>query len=88
MVIRGKGILDCTLEHLAEQCALESIWTIDLAFLLRNYIPDFTFYTSYFGSRKEYQDNKFYKAAFDEDERRVNRLFASAKSCSVHIVRM
>ncbi|KAI8138201.1 Guanylyl cyclase [Fennellomyces sp. T-0311] len=87
MTLKGLG-MDCSIERLTEEIGLTSIWTIDLAFLLRNYEPDFTYYTSVFGTRKEYQDIKFYEAAFDEDEKRVNKLFASAKSCSVHIVRM
>ncbi|KAG0165590.1 hypothetical protein DFQ30_008263 [Apophysomyces sp. BC1015] len=69
MVLRGVGI-DCTLEYLTSQCGLESIWTIDLAFLLCDHVKDFTYYTSYFGSRKEHQDTKFYQDNFDEDEKR------------------
>ncbi|KAL0083554.1 Guanylyl cyclase [Phycomyces blakesleeanus] len=88
MVLQGLGIR-CSLRSLAEQCAVESVWTIDLAVLLRNnYEGDFTYYTSYFGSRREHQENKFYQDDFDEDERRVNKLFGSAKSKSIHVVRM
>ncbi|KAI8368193.1 Guanylyl cyclase [Radiomyces spectabilis] len=87
MVLRGLGV-NCGVDDLAKQCPVKSIWTIDLAFLLRNYVQDFTYYTSYLGSRKEYQDAKFYQDDFDEDEKRVNKLFAIAKSCSVHVVRM
>ncbi|KAI9255268.1 Guanylyl cyclase [Phascolomyces articulosus] len=87
MMLKGLGI-ESNIEQLAEEIGLTSIWTIDLAFLLRKYEFDFTFYTSVFGTREEYKDVKFYEATFDEDQKRVNKLFASAKSCSVHIVRM
>ncbi|KAI9316905.1 Guanylylate cyclase-domain-containing protein [Dichotomocladium elegans] len=87
MVLKGLGI-DRSIDELVKECGLTSVWTVDLAFLLRQYDPDFTYYTNFLGSRKEYQDQRFYKATFDEDEKRVNRLFLSAKSCSVHIVRM
>lgn len=87
MTLRGLGFT-VSLEDMARQCPVNSVWTIDLAFLLRNYVGDFTYYTSYLGSRKEYQDQKFYQDNFDEDEKRVNKLFAIAKSCSVHVVRM
>ncbi|KAI9498854.1 Guanylyl cyclase [Zychaea mexicana] len=87
MTLKGLGI-ESSVEQLTEEIKLTSIWTIDLAFLLRKYEPDFTFYTSVFGTRKEYKGVKFYEATFDQDEKRVNKLFASAKSCSVHIVRM
>lgn len=88
MVLQGVGRKECTLERLTTECAHDSVWTIDLAFLLRNYAPDFTFYTSYFGSKKDYQHVSFYKADFDQDEQRINKLFAAAKSHHVHIVRM
>ena len=87
MVLKGLGT-DSSVEQLTEEIQLTSIWTIDLAFLLRKYEPDFTFYTSVFGTREEYKGVKFYEATFDQDEKRVNKLFASAKSCNVHIVRM
>lgn len=87
MVLRGMNV-DISLDDLAKQCAVESVWTIDLCFLLRTYVQDFTYYTSYFGSRKEYQDDHFYQDGFDQDEIRVNRLFSIAKSSSIHVVRM
>lgn len=87
MTLKGLGF-GVNLEDMSRQCPVNSVWTIDLAFLLRNYVHDFTYYTSYLGSRKEYQDQKFYQDNFDEDEKRVNKLFAIAKSCSVHVVRM
>lgn len=87
MTLRGLGFT-VNLEDMTRQCPVNSVWTIDLAFLLRNYVQDFTYYTSYLGSRKEYQDQKFYQDNFDQDEKRVNKLFAIAKSCSVHVVRM
>ncbi|CEP13011.1 hypothetical protein [Parasitella parasitica] len=73
MTLRGLGF-NVNLEDMARQCPVNSVWTIDLAFLLRNYVHDFTYYTSYLGSRKEYQDQKFYQDDFDEDEKRVNKL--------------
>jgi hypothetical protein len=87
MTLKGLGF-NCSLEDMARKCPVNSVWTIDLAFVLRNYVQDFTYYTSYLGSRKEHQDQKFYQDNFDEDEKRVNKLFAIAKSCSVHVVRM
>ncbi|KAI9300541.1 Guanylylate cyclase-domain-containing protein [Cunninghamella echinulata] len=87
MVLHSMNI-NTSLDELTRHCAVDSIWGIDLAYLLKNYVEDFTYYTSYFGSRKEYQDNQFYQEGFDQDEVRVNRLFSMAKSSSIHIVRM
>lgn len=87
MILQGLGF-NVSLEEIIGQCSINSIWTIDLAFILKNYVQDFTYYTSYLGSRKEYQEQRFYQDDFDQDEKRINRLFAIAKSCSVHVVRM
>ncbi|CAO3597212.1 unnamed protein product [Absidia cylindrospora] len=87
MLLHGMN-MPTSLEELNKQCEVESIWTIDLAFLLRKYIQDFTYYTSYIGSRKEYQNTRFYQERFDQDESRVNHLFSIAKTSSIHVVRM
>lgn len=87
MILGGLNIMACV-EDLQNQCKVESIWTIDLAFLLQHYVTNFTYYTSYFGSRKEYQQDSFYKATFDQDELRVNRLFATARSSGLHVVKL
>ncbi|PHZ07376.1 uncharacterized protein RHIMIDRAFT_274952 [Rhizopus microsporus ATCC 52813] len=87
MILQGLGF-NCNIEEIARQCSVNSVWTIDLAFILKNYVQDFTYYTSYLGSRKEYQEQKFYQEDFNQDEKRINKLFAIAKSCSVHVVRM
>jgi hypothetical protein len=86
MILGGVNITAC-LEDLTNQCAVESIWTIDLAFLLHHYMTTFTYYTSYFGSRKEYQQDSFYQATFDQDELRVNHLFDTARSSGIHVVK-
>ncbi|KAI9276503.1 Guanylyl cyclase [Sporodiniella umbellata] len=87
MILKGLGFT-VSLEEIIGQCSINSVWTIDLAFILKNYVQDFTYYTSYLGSRKEYQEQRFYQDDFDQDEKRISRLFAIAKSCSVHVVRM
>lgn len=87
MVLQGLGV-DATLPNLRKLCPVNSVWSIDLAFLLRNYVEDFTYYTSFLGSRQEYKKDKFYQEDWNEDEKRVNKLFAIAKSCNVRIVRM
>ncbi|RIA89433.1 Guanylyl cyclase [Glomus cerebriforme] len=87
MVLRGLGFFGINLWELNKKVAVSSIWTIDLAFLLRYYAPDldFTFYTTHTGARA---DDKFYRSSFDEDERRVNRLFSIAKNNNVNVIRM
>ncbi|RUO95769.1 Guanylylate cyclase-domain-containing protein, partial [Jimgerdemannia flammicorona] len=87
MTLEGLGI-QCNVYDLRRLCPSNSIWSVDLAFLLRNYVEDFTYYTSFLGSRTEYKRDKFYQDSWSEDQKRVNKLFAIAKSCNVHIVRM
>lgn len=87
MTLEGLGV-NCNVHDLRRLCPSNSIWSVDLAFLLRNYVEDFTYYTSFLGSRIEYRRDKFYRDSWTEDQKRVNKLFAIAKSCNVHIVRM
>ena len=62
-----------------------SIWTIDLAYLLRHFnIPDFTYYTSYVGVNWTYKDKSFYQH-LSSDQIRVHSLFAQAPEKEIRI---
>lgn len=88
MIIDALGY-DCTLEDLYDLYPQKSIWTIDLAYLLRNFVPkDLTFYTSYPGAHKEHRTAGFYRDQFEQDEKRVNHLFAHAEENGVDVVNM
>ncbi|CAG8477426.1 9330_t:CDS:2 [Paraglomus occultum] len=85
MILRGLGQHDITVANMHEAVSMStSIWTIDLAFLLRSYAPDldFTLYTSFTGARTQH------RTTFDEDEQRVNHLFDIAQDSRVKTVRM
>jgi hypothetical protein len=43
MILSGLGIRHCSLEDLTQTCPLDSIWTIDIAYLLGKYgVDDFS----------------------------------------------
>ncbi|KAJ1933680.1 hypothetical protein EC988_009042, partial [Linderina pennispora] len=65
---------------LIRQAKTDSIWTIDLVFLLNHYLQaDFTYYTKYAGINPEHTTQAFYKDGLDADEARVQRLFTTAR---------
>ncbi|KAJ1814847.1 hypothetical protein LPJ75_002598 [Coemansia sp. RSA 2598] len=81
MILRAFGHATCSISKLARQAQTDSVWTIDLAYLLhRNLRADFTFYTQCAGINPDYANHAFYEPALDDDERRVQTLFARARS--------
>ncbi|KAI8614782.1 Guanylylate cyclase-domain-containing protein [Chytriomyces sp. MP71] len=66
---------------------LGSVWTIDLAYLLKAFgVSDFTYYTTYIGVNFNYASKQFYKNAFLTDSRRIHSLFADAQDNGVRVV--
>ncbi|XP_013924844.1 PREDICTED: protein GUCD1 isoform X3 [Thamnophis sirtalis] len=61
----------------------KSIWTIDLAYLMRHFGVKHLFCTQTLGVDKGYKNQSFYRKHFDIEENRVNQLFAQAKACKV-----
>ncbi|KAJ1796014.1 hypothetical protein LPJ59_004009 [Coemansia sp. RSA 2399] len=89
MLLRASGQPTCSVAQLARQAQTASVWTVDLAFLIRRNLPhaDFTYYTAWAGVNPDHSQNRFYDDMLDDDERRVMQLFANARTgMSVHIV--
>ncbi|XP_042697550.2 protein GUCD1 isoform X4 [Chrysemys picta bellii] len=61
----------------------KSIWTIDLAYLMRHFGVKHRFCTQTLGVDKGYKNQSFYRKHFDTEEYRVNQLFAQAKASKV-----
>ncbi|XP_069475965.1 protein GUCD1 isoform X1 [Ambystoma mexicanum] len=61
----------------------KSIWTIDLAYLMRHFGVKHRFCTQTLGVDKGYKNQSFYRRHFDTEENRVNQLFARAAACGV-----
>ncbi|ORX74547.1 hypothetical protein DL89DRAFT_220323, partial [Linderina pennispora] len=80
MILRAFGYTTCSIPQLIRQAKTDSIWTIDLVFLLNHYLQaDFTYYTKYAGINPEHTTQAFYKDELDADEARVQRLFTTAR---------
>ncbi|TPX34067.1 hypothetical protein SmJEL517_g03252 [Synchytrium microbalum] len=77
------------LDELLSACPSTSIWTIDLAYLMRYYgVEDFTYYTSYIGVNWRHAPKAFYKESISQDRARVHTLFATAVEHRVRIAQM
>ncbi|XP_057600590.1 protein GUCD1 isoform X2 [Hippopotamus amphibius kiboko] len=85
MVLRYLGQLDdgAFERALRELRLTRSIWTIDLAYLMRHFGVRHRFCTQTLGVDKGYRNQSFYRKHFDTEETRVNQLFAQAKACKV-----
>lgn len=57
-----------------------SVWTIDLAHLLRKFCLDVTFTTLTLGANPQYSTESFYMEHLQEDAERVNQLFQVSSS--------
>lgn len=67
-------------------CSTDSIWSIDIAYVLRGYRLDTTYFTVTKGVRPEYRKQEFYRRQLPEDTKRVNGLFQSAARDGVRVV--
>ncbi|KAI9000246.1 Guanylylate cyclase-domain-containing protein [Gaertneriomyces semiglobifer] len=87
MVLQSLGHRSTTPLKLQKECPLESVWTIDLAYILRRYgVDDFTYYTSYIGVKWQYTNNDFYRDTLSSDRRRVHCRFAAAQENHIRVV--
>ncbi|GMH36892.1 hypothetical protein BSKO_04765 [Bryopsis sp. KO-2023] len=85
MVLKGKGVKDCDLDYLKKLCPTKSIWTIDLAYLLRRFGVDLAYFTITVGTNPKYASESFYVDHLQEDQHRVDQLFSEAPDHSIPI---
>lgn len=86
MVLKTIGIEDCDLRSLANLCSTTSIWTVDLAHLLRRFSVNVSFLTVTIGANPNFALETFYKEHMVEDGERVNRLFEKAPQVGIEIL--
>ncbi|XP_028396431.1 protein GUCD1-like [Dendronephthya gigantea] len=65
----------------------ESIWTIDLANILRHFNINCVYYTITCGVDPGYRAESFYKSDFDAEQVRVNTLFAKAEEMGIKVIK-
>ncbi|MQL88291.1 hypothetical protein Taro_020837 [Colocasia esculenta] len=85
MVLRTLGISDCNIHDLEDLCCTTSIWTVDLAYLLKKFSVAFSFFTVTLGANPDFSSEAFYKEQLHDDLGRVNRLFEKALDAGIHI---
>lgn len=78
MVLRAIGRRDAELYALRQMCPTTSIWTVDLAFLLRRHGVPVSFLTVTLGANPDFENESFYRENMAEDCTRVDALFARA----------
>ena len=87
MALRALGMRseDCGLRFLRRLCPSESIWTVDLAYVLHSFGVRCRYLTTQLEVDPAYKEKSFYSATFDTDTVRVNDLFAQAEGRGVKI---
>ena len=72
------------LPTLRRRCATTSVWTIDLAHLLRSFdVCDVALFTVTIGANPAFVKETFYKDSIKDDEARVSKLFANAADAGI-----
>lgn len=85
MVLQTIGIDNCNLQALVELCGTESIWTVDLAYLLQSFSVMFTYFTVTLGANPNFSVETFYKDHLPHDLVRVDLLFQKAVEAGLKI---
>ncbi|KAK3246418.1 hypothetical protein CYMTET_44044 [Cymbomonas tetramitiformis] len=85
MVLRSLGVMKCDLRCLRSLCPTTSIWTVDLAHLLRKFGVEVHFTTITVGANPDFASESFYRENMEEDGLRVERLFREADSIGISI---
>eukprot|EP01024_Parvocaulis_polyphysoides_P062426 TRINITY_DN7135_c0_g1_i2.p1 TRINITY_DN7135_c0_g1~~TRINITY_DN7135_c0_g1_i2.p1 ORF type:complete len:292 (+),score=25.67 TRINITY_DN7135_c0_g1_i2:412-1287(+) len=78
----GIGII-----QLQQMFNTHSIWTIDIAHMLRRYAVEVTFYTVTIGANPDFANEKYYMLHMSEDTQRVERLFQQAPNIGLPILK-
>lgn len=78
------GARRADLSTLRRRCATTSVWTIDLAHLLRSFdVCDVALFTVTIGANPAFSKETFYKDSIKDDEARVSKLFAAAADAGI-----
>ncbi|KAG2449447.1 hypothetical protein HYH02_005594 [Chlamydomonas schloesseri] len=85
MVLQAAGFAHCDYRILRQLCTTTSIWTVDLAHLLRRFGMRVSFYTVTLGPNPAYANESFYMENMEDDERRVSQLFVEAAHVGIAI---
>lgn len=85
MVLKTLGVTSLDLPTLQTLCSTTSVWTVDLAHLLRHFGLDVTLATIMVGANPSYYHEDFYMEHMAEDQFRVTQLFKEAEQAGIVI---
>lgn len=85
MVLRTLGVKDCNMQELGDLCCTTSIWTVDLAYLLKKFSVNFSYFTVTLGANPSFSVETFYKEQLPNDLVRVDMLFQKARDAGIII---
>jgi len=85
MILKAAGPHLCDYQTLRRMCPTTSIWTVDLAHLMRRFGLEVLFFTITLGPNPAYVNESFYMEHMQEDERRVSHLFMTASAAGIAI---
>ncbi|GMH26807.1 hypothetical protein Nepgr_028650 [Nepenthes gracilis] len=85
MVLQTVGVKDCDLQALGMLCRTTSIWTVDLAYLLKKFSITFSYFTLTIGVNPNFCMETFYKDQLPNDLVRVDMLFQKAVETGIEI---
>ncbi|CAI0443395.1 unnamed protein product, partial [Linum tenue] len=77
---------DCSIEALADISSTTSIWTVDLAYLLKRFSVRFSYFTVTIGANPSYSVETYYKEQLPTDVLRVDMLFEKASEEGINIL--
>ncbi|XP_020678929.1 protein GUCD1 isoform X2 [Dendrobium catenatum] len=85
MVLRTVGIGHIGIHELVDLCSTTSVWTVDLAYLLKRFSISFHFFTVTIGANPNFSDETFYREQLKDDVNRVDGLFEKALETGIVI---
>ncbi|CAI8597288.1 unnamed protein product [Vicia faba] len=85
MVLKTIGVNNFDIQALADLCCTNSIWTVDLAYLLQRFSVTFSYLTVTIGANPNYCGESFYKEELPKDLVRVDTLFQDAMEAGIDI---
>ncbi|GFR50726.1 hypothetical protein Agub_g12983 [Astrephomene gubernaculifera] len=83
MILEASGFPNCDYQTLRHLCDTTSVWTVDLAHLLRRFGLRVAFHTITLGPNPAFANESFYMEHMEDDERRVSRLFREAAAAGI-----
>mmetsp|Transcript_10377 Transcript_10377/g.26337 ORF Transcript_10377/g.26337 Transcript_10377/m.26337 type:complete len:202 (-) Transcript_10377:1308-1913(-) len=85
MVVHAHGMKHVDLRYLRDKWRATSIWTVDLAHMIRHFGLRVHFLTTTLGANPAYANEKFYKENIEDDGDRVRRLFSNAVEAGIDV---